>query len=160
MSGGGEWGAKASLLSLDPQISYGKESEEDELDRFQRSFHGEDTTEGAIVRPGDYVQFFVDGGPDLAWAGSGSKTLSPTSRAQYPSTAFGVGDFSKEDYATTTADASVTNSRELVKLAENHFGAFSAEGMFLETVGRLGGGHVNTQKSTTKVTAPGTIMLS
>lgn len=144
MSGGGEWGAKASLLSLDPQISYGKESEEDELDRFQRSFLGEDTACGAIARPGDYVQFFVHADPDL-----------PKPRARYPSSAFGVGEFSEEGYTTATVDAS---TRPAVQLVVNHFGAFTAEGMYLEMWHRSGRGPFSEEKRMTKVNVPGTIM--
>lgn len=152
MSGGGEWGAKASLLSLDPQTSCGKESEDDELKRFQRSFHGQDTANGATARPGDYVQFFVEGDPELS--GSVNKTLRPTSRARYPSIAFGVGEFGKKGYTTATVDTSVTKPSRLVQLADNHFGAFSAEGMYLETEPH----HGKEVKSTTKINVPGTIM--
>lgn len=155
MSGGGEWGAKASLLSLDPQTSYGKESEDDELERFQRSFHGQDTGDGATARPGDYVQFFVEGDMELP-SGSVGRTSLAISRARYPSIAFGVGECGKAGYtATTTADASVTNPRRLVQLADNHFGAFSAEGMYLETERRDG----KQQKLKTKVNVPGTTIL-
>lgn len=152
MSGGGEWGAKASLLSLDPQTSYGKESEDDELERFQRSFHGQDTADGATAKPGDYVQFFVE--ENLELSRSENRTLLPTSRARYPSIAFGVGEFGKEGYTTATVDTSVMNSSRLVQLADSHFGAFSAEGMYLETERH----HGKELKSTTKINVPGTMM--
>lgn len=152
MSGGGEWGAKASLLSLDPQTSCGKESEDDELQRFQRSFHGQDTGNGATARPGDYVQFYVEGDPELS--GSVNKTLRLTSRTRFPPIAFGVGEFGKEGYTTAMVDTSITNSSRLVQLADDHFGAFSAEGMFLETEHH----HGKDQRSTTKINVPGTMM--
>lgn len=68
MSGGGEWGAKASLLSLDPQTTYKKRSEEDELKDFQKSFRGDLDAADSIVRPGDFVQFFIrDDASDKAY---------------------------------------------------------------------------------------------
>ncbi|KKY36636.1 putative v-type c subunit family protein [Diaporthe ampelina] len=60
LGGGGEWGAKASLLSLDPKTSHTPQSEADELDKFMRSFNGEQDAKYAIAQPGDYVQFFVE----------------------------------------------------------------------------------------------------
>ncbi|KAJ4422158.1 hypothetical protein N0V82_003242 [Gnomoniopsis sp. IMI 355080] len=144
LSGGGEWGAKASLLSLDPQTIYGEESEEDELDRFQRSFHGEGTAEGAITRPGDFVQFFVEGTPVMRGG-----PMALTDAAGYPLRSFGVGEFRKETNGPKSDGHSLQKSRHLVQLAPFHFGAFSAEGLYLTSTGS-----VNSTK--TKINTPGT----
>ncbi|CAN8099111.1 unnamed protein product [Discula destructiva] len=151
LSGGGEWGAKASLLSLDPQTSLGVESEEDELDRFQRSFNGEDTAEEAITRPGDYVQFFVEGDSDVPAEHRGHMELlqAPDS---YPVATFGVGEFRKEDYATAQVEDSLQAQQGLVQMLPDHFGAFSAEGLYLDML-RDGG---DKRTMSTKVDTPGT----
>lgn len=160
MSGGGEWGAKASLLSLDPQTTYGVESEEDELDRFQRSFHGEDTTEGATTRPGDFVQFFVEENPVISLKNTGSMDPIQTSMNLYPSKAFGVGEFGKEDYAPENVDTSTQSPPRLIQLAPHHFGAFSAEGLYLGTPGGIGAKDMISTTTTTKLNTPGTIIQS
>ncbi|KAG0635894.1 hypothetical protein HOY80DRAFT_1011594 [Tuber brumale] len=62
LSGGGGWGSKAGLLSLDPQS-------ETQVEVFAKNF---ESGEG-IVKVGEYVQFFVAergcGGGDVAWRG-------------------------------------------------------------------------------------------
>ncbi|KAK0656743.1 hypothetical protein B0T16DRAFT_501373 [Cercophora newfieldiana] len=58
LSGGGGWGLKQGLLSLDPQTKYSTPDEED-IESFIRSFNGEDSG-GATVIPGSYVQFMVE----------------------------------------------------------------------------------------------------
>ena len=58
MSGGGGWGLKQGLLSLDPQTKHSTPDEED-VESFIRSFNGEDSG-GATVIPGSYVQFMVE----------------------------------------------------------------------------------------------------
>lgn len=146
MSGGGEWGAKASLLSLDPQTSYGVESEEDELERFMRSFKGEDSADGAIIRPGEYVRFFVEGD-------SVAEPLdAPQDPASVPVATFGVGEFSKEDHVPQPVQDASQAQHDLVRALPNHFGAFSAEGLYLH----VQGGRSDDQMNATKVNAPGT----
>lgn len=156
MSGGGEWGAKASLLSLDPQTTYGVQSEDDELDRFQRSFHGENTADGATVRPGDYVQFFVEKDPEDLQAAFGHMKVLRTTQTSLPIAAFGVGEFRKYESGPETGDASSAGGLRLaVQLAPHHFGAFSAEGLYLE----MSGGEGKEKASrTTKLNTPGTII--
>jgi len=58
VSGGGGWGLKQGLLSLDPQTKYSTGNEED-VENFIRSFHREDSGSG-VVTPGTYIQFMVE----------------------------------------------------------------------------------------------------
>ncbi|KAK4447523.1 hypothetical protein QBC34DRAFT_409639 [Podospora aff. communis PSN243] len=58
LSGGGGWGLKQGLLSLDPQTKYSTADNED-VESFMRSFQGEDSG-SATVMPGSYVQYFVE----------------------------------------------------------------------------------------------------
>ncbi|CCX31511.1 hypothetical protein FPQ18DRAFT_337515 [Pyronema domesticum] len=60
LSGGGGWGNKAGLLSLDPQDSPDVEAFAEQL---EERFDGKEQTQG-IVQKGQWVQFFVaEGGP-------------------------------------------------------------------------------------------------
>lgn len=153
MSGGGEWGAKASLLSLDPQNSYGVKSEEDELQRFQRSFNGEDSASEAITRPGDYVQFFVDGASDVRQAANeGFSTILKGPR-WFPEISFGVGEYRKEDSSPVEVADERRAQAGLVRRHSNHFGVWSAEGLYVDSES----GHYGEKTTTsTKVNAPGT----
>ncbi|KAL2136027.1 hypothetical protein VTI74DRAFT_5763 [Chaetomium olivicolor] len=58
LSGGGGWGAKQGLLSLDPQIRLAPDEERD-MESFIGSFQGDDSARGPLA-PGSYVQFFVE----------------------------------------------------------------------------------------------------
>ncbi|PSR80813.1 hypothetical protein BD289DRAFT_440102 [Coniella lustricola] len=137
MSGGGEWGAKASLLSLDPQTSYGLENEQDELLRFQRSFFGEEEADEAIAKPGDFVQFYVDKEVHpLREAGDNEPTEGEGGLAGYPRVVFGVSEPSlAESEASLPADDSVlaTATNELAWLVPDHFGGISTEALYIES---------------------------
>jgi hypothetical protein len=71
LSGGGGWGAKQGLLSLDPEARFETTDEED-VERFERDFMAGrkgGTGGGSVVGPGDQVVFCVDtstypGAPD------------------------------------------------------------------------------------------------
>lgn len=145
MSGGGEWGAKANLLSLDPQTSYGLESEHEELLRFQKSFYGNDEASEATAKPGDFVQFFVDGDADVAAVLKSRESVSQP--AHYPTVIFGVGDLVGEELKSPGADESVSAGKRLAWLAPDHFGGFSAEGLYIDSP---------KDKLKTKLDAPGT----
>lgn len=63
LSGGGGWGAKKGLLSLDPQLE--KEGDGKEVERFaemfEKRFEGREEMDGgdeALVQSGEWVQFF------------------------------------------------------------------------------------------------------
>ena len=55
VSGGGGWGLKQGLLSLDPQTTFDNDEDRD-LQRFMKSFQGE-------TSPERLVQFFIEGPP-------------------------------------------------------------------------------------------------
>ena len=63
LSGGGGWGAKQGLLSLDPDTKYGKGHQEGEYsfddDRDSNFEAQQQQAFGEIVRPGDIVTFYV-----------------------------------------------------------------------------------------------------
>lgn len=95
------------------------------------------------MRPGDFVQFFVEREPD-------HKPISPAgpSSKSYPRVAFGVGDLSMQDEGYTPPGKvdSIRAERELSQVELDHFGAVSAEGLYLKSSGDL----------QTKLDVPGT----
>lgn len=150
MSGGGEWGTKASLLSLDPQTSHGRESEKDELDKFIKSFHRDEDAKDAIAKPGDYVQFFVE--RDSAQLKPEHQNNLYMPATEYPPVSFGVGDTNLKDLEPP--DRSVESRRHVHSqnmdwIAFDHFGGYSADGIYL-SAGKVG--------PNTKLDVPGASM--
>ncbi|QSZ32110.1 hypothetical protein DSL72_001679 [Monilinia vaccinii-corymbosi] len=59
VSGGGGWGAKQGLLSLDPQVTY-EDIASPRFDYTPQSIEeGQDSTLGNLARRGDHIQFFT-----------------------------------------------------------------------------------------------------
>ncbi|ROV91307.1 hypothetical protein VSDG_07785 [Cytospora chrysosperma] len=132
LSGGGEWGTKASLLSLDPQTSHGRKSEKDELDTFVKSFHRDEDVKDALVKPGDYVQFFVERDPvQLAPERKQNLYMQAT---DYPTVLFGVGDMNLKDLESpyrSEKPQAPAQPHVMNWIAFDHFGGHSAEGIYL-----------------------------
>ncbi|KAG5981378.1 hypothetical protein E4U55_002999 [Claviceps digitariae] len=106
LSGGGGWGPKKGLLSLDPRETYFAASEEEEMEKFVRTM-----SNSSFAPPGAHIQFFVP-----AMAAPEMVTSSATG------VVFGVPlnsesaqehDPSKEGY-----------------LVADHFGALSTQGIY------------------------------
>ncbi|KAF5527322.1 hypothetical protein CGCA056_v000650 [Colletotrichum aenigma] len=124
LSGGGGWGKKQGLLSLDPETKYSPSSEEEDLDSFIRSFssqHDGKAQEG-VVAPGSYVQYFVSP-PATA-----KPALSPT-QSSFANVAFGA---SESALAEDTASTEGPSGWEIVP---GHFGAVSSHGLFIASQG-------------------------
>lgn len=132
MGGGGEWGAKASLLSLDPKTSHKLESEADELERFMRSFNGEQDAKDAIVKPGDYVQFFVERD---AVQRPKEQVANLKAVQDYPPIRFGCGDLHMRNIEPPDWIVSNRQHDASERLIFDHFGAHSAEGIYLSSGG-------------------------
>ncbi|KAK0746148.1 hypothetical protein B0T18DRAFT_488772 [Schizothecium vesticola] len=126
LSGGGGWGAKQGLLSLDPQTRYAAAGEED-VESFIRSFHGEEAG-GGVVAPGSWVQFMVEevevGGTD----------------GLRPSMILGT-------HVAVESDGSSADAGTKVEVLENIFGASSSQGIYVatEAVGQAGDGEIVTK---------------
>lgn len=134
-------------MSLDPQTSHVRESEEAELDKFIRSFHNQHNTNDAIAKPGDYVQFFIERDP-VQLSSEKKRRLNVEPR-EYPPIVFGVGDMSSKDI--DPPDPLLESRRRRHPQSANwltwdHFGGFSAEGIYL-SAGDIG--------PTTKLDVPG-----
>ncbi|KAM0559706.1 hypothetical protein ACHAPJ_004230 [Fusarium lateritium] len=109
LSGGGGWGAKKGLLSLDPQRTHFALSEEEEMQRFIQAMDG-----GNFVPVGSKIQFF---------ASTETSTAEATGEKQ---TGVVFGTASKVE-----AETDEEPSQPEAQLLEGHFGALSNEGIFV-----------------------------
>lgn len=130
LSGGGGWGKKAGLLSLDPDSSYSASSASlDDADLSGSNFAmDEKQALGEVSKPGDYIQFFaMQDEPAHA---------EPTSDASMddhvvPQQSLHIGtipssiDLIPEDPGT----ASLASGKPTLQMFKNHFGALSETGM-------------------------------
>ncbi|KAH8657449.1 hypothetical protein BGZ60DRAFT_434418 [Tricladium varicosporioides] len=67
LSGGGGWGAKQGLLSLDPQTTYHQRDSTD-LEFLSPSFEEHQISAlGNVAQPGSYIQFFASAKSDDTW---------------------------------------------------------------------------------------------
>ncbi|RAL01789.1 uncharacterized protein BO80DRAFT_405713 [Aspergillus ibericus CBS 121593] len=163
MSGGGGWGKKQGLLSLDPETTF-VETEEDRLLNLGGLFapHEADTvsdipppppaffdmpqledslsTLSQAAGPGDYVQFFVSVEADHA----------PSPRPEEGGISFNFGIVSD---AETVVQATDRTKKDLV-VASHYFGALSEKAItYLQPV--TGAGTFGEQESSAKFDIPG-----
>lgn len=157
VSGGGGWGKKQGLLSLDPEVTFagGSRSREAPFDEVFTwssetgpSFTNDlpDFLEGLgveeniaqlsqVASPGDYIQFFVASEDDI-----NHENRSTSSTLTY---SFGVGSpqESAETYSTTSGE---------VVVIHNHFGAVSESAISYSEKDSS-----QTSKCETKLSVPG-----
>ena len=110
MSGGGGWGKKKGLLSLDPDTRPNFPDEVDDADILQRSFNkeGQLVSPNDIAVPGSWIQFFVP-------------AHDPTNKSETtPAAVFGSS--ARFGWMPTKANSIIP-----------HFGALSIKGVFLES---------------------------
>jgi hypothetical protein len=110
VSGGGGWGAKKGLLSLDPQRRHFALSEEEELERFMQTMDV-----SSFAPPGSHIQFFASSGAGPAVLESMKSdmifgTPGPVSQSSEP-------EPSTEDFSM-----------------ELHFGALSNHGVYVSNL--------------------------
>jgi hypothetical protein len=128
VSGGGGWGKKQGLLSLDPETSYTSETSqgmEDFIESFQNQYSG--ASQHGVVSPGSYLQFFI--APSTAvQAGE----LAP--RELFEGLAIGTAD-SQDEFDVPNQDGMTNGSWTLVP---GHFGGVSSHGIFISGHGPRG----------------------
>jgi hypothetical protein len=137
LSGGGGWGAKQGLLSLDPQTRIATDDQQD-LDSFKASFHEGPggaaspagfPNRGGIVTPGSYVQFFVEAAyptPEQSLA-NWARDWDPVESGETVTTAFGTPG--------AVIGASPADS---ISSFPSLFGAISSSGVYLSRKGERG----------------------
>jgi hypothetical protein len=124
VSGGGGWGAKQGLLSLDPQKTY-NEVEEPQLDFVNGSLEEQQISAlGSIAQPGSYTQFFV--------ANPGRSHTTPEKRLNYfdPKKRNVVMGTTPSTIDNMPADA-VDTADEHARIRGGHFGCVSQSGIYL-----------------------------
>ncbi|KAH0528342.1 hypothetical protein TsFJ059_003223 [Trichoderma semiorbis] len=113
LSGGGGWGAKKGLLSLDPQRTHFSLSEEEEMQNFIQSMNG-----GGFTPEGSQIQFFMS-----------APALPDVTEPFVPGVAFGVA-----------GDVAVPREPEPIDgFIGQHFGALSNSAVYLSGQGLPGG---------------------
>lgn len=135
VSGGGGWGAKRGLLSLDPETTYSQRGRDDngDVERFERllaqRMQGQlHEDEGGVVAPGSFVQFFVAAEPD----GPRERAESRDQRWMFGTTPWGYSstDSGAEEQGGTGGG---------VVFREGSFGALTSHGLFLRSAMTNGG---------------------
>ena len=138
MSGGGGWGAKQGLLSLDPQRTY-NEVEEPQLDFVNGSLEEQQISAlGNLAQPGAYIQFFV-GNP-----GKSHTTLEKRLNYFDPkkrNVVIGTTPSTIDDIPIDTVD----KGGEHVRIRNGHFGCVSQSGIYLSK--KDPGSNPNTSES-------------
>ena len=149
VSGGGGWGAKKGLLSLDPETSLETQDHED-LENFIRSFKGEDSSNGSgIVTPGSYVQFFTEGIYPRAY---GQKAFYPNGSAYALGTPFERKP-EEDKKKNKKGSEQINDPKRGWKADPGLFGALSSEGIYISS-DDLGSG-----KFKTKIDAPSSCVV-
>ncbi|KAI1770706.1 hypothetical protein F4818DRAFT_251224 [Hypoxylon cercidicola] len=119
LSGGGGWGLKQGLLSLDPKTEYSL-SEQDDVEMFIKAFQERNSpgsSEG-LATPGSYLMFCIEPHWTEEEARS-SQQLTPI---------MGLGVASNND-----EDVNPTSRSDKIEVIDNHFGVVSKSGLFLKS---------------------------
>ncbi|KAJ2977483.1 hypothetical protein NUW58_g7800 [Xylaria curta] len=150
LSGGGGWGLKQGLLSLDPETSFSLPGEDDDMEMFIRSFTERNSTEptSGLATPGSSLLFCVE--PQMT-----SIEALPSQFLRAKTLAFGV--------APNPDDTPSRSSHpDAVEITSGHFGVSSAAGIFLRTIpdfvgicGNNASRDASQGSFTTKVDTPG-----
>lgn len=121
MSGGGGWGAKQGLLSLDPETSYAQ-PEQNDIDAFVKAFEERNSAKpsSGLVPPGSYVMFCVE--PYLSIEQKRSLKLPPI-------LSLGVSPHSEDTQPSSEAKAT-----DSVRILDGYMGVQSAAGLFVKAL--------------------------
>ncbi|KAL4810058.1 hypothetical protein BDV18DRAFT_52425 [Aspergillus unguis] len=160
MSGGGGWGKKQGLLSLDPEMSFGKFDDESieplhqVLSNNEVSTHKVDTplelppfmqdlsTLSQAAEPGDYIQFFAS----VEKPGMHTHSRDPTHSSESFSCSFGV-------MSDTDTSPSQRTQHKDVLVVPNYFGALSEKAITYSQP--LAESRMEPSETRTKIDVPG-----
>lgn len=136
LSGGGGWGVKQGLLSLDPEVRYKTSLEEFEdklLPVFQNKENGDKQLFVNTVHPGDTITFYVNrvpSGPTSA-AESPKKRLSSSGWRKRHYLHFGTVPSSMDATRAEVEIGANTDAMTEILTVRDFFGALSEQGMSL-----------------------------
>ncbi|GAW12030.1 hypothetical protein ANO14919_013850 [Xylariales sp. No.14919] len=149
LSGGGGWGLKQGLLSLDPETSFSLPDQDDEMEMFIRSFRERESGEpsSGLAAPGSFLLFCVE--PHVTGTeGPGQHPI--------PTKAWSFGVAPNPDYMPRYLPHS-----DPVEIISGHFGVSSTSGLFLRAIPEFvgissNGGEAKSEASfTSKIDVPG-----
>lgn len=131
LSGGGGWGKKAGLLSLDPDMSYNKlhQTSRDSALETMGSSEGLSALY-EVAKPGEFIQFFVspsDG--NAAWNARTEDIKAPPASTRRWSLEFGTISSSIDSIPESSSQETVEPSNPRITVFRKHFGALSEGGM-------------------------------
>lgn len=130
LSGGGGWGARQGLISLDPDSDYDTKAEQAQYD-FDRDLGGDGEKLRdlqSIVKPGDVIVFYVNDTNGLFAEQSPGQDIPPI-QPGHQTLQFGTLPTNVDTLATTPMTTEkATSHKEFTKVL-NHFGMLSRHGM-------------------------------
>ncbi|KAI1268949.1 hypothetical protein F5Y18DRAFT_373116 [Xylariaceae sp. FL1019] len=150
LSGGGGWGAKQGLLSLDPETSFSLPGQDADYEMFIKSFEERNSASptNGIVTPGSSLLFCAE----PHWTDAEAKT----GPLLLPAHGISLGVTPSLDQTPQADDITDT-----VDVSDDHFGASSANGLFIRGISDLGGigvkdeeSHGSMRRIMTKIDAP------
>ncbi|KAG4428536.1 hypothetical protein IFR05_015982 [Cadophora sp. M221] len=134
LSGGGGWGAKQGLLSLDPQTTY-SEIPEARFDFSGGSLEEQQTSAlGNIAQQGAYIQFFVasrERGLGLIQHPVERGKILMRKSAVFGAVPSTVDDIPPQPQTQTAADNGTKTGSKSIHVRRGHFGFVSESGMFV-----------------------------
>ncbi|KAI5925237.1 hypothetical protein F4810DRAFT_708623 [Camillea tinctor] len=154
LSGGGGWGLKQGLLSLDPETHFSLPGEDEgDIEMFIKSFQERESANSSegIVTPGSYIMFCIEPQWTEQATAAGRNAANSSSTQTLSLGVAPHGDFAPSVSASTDNEVTVIGG---------HFGATSAAGLFLRMIPELPGISMKAdtnkplQPFTTKVDVP------
>lgn len=144
MSGGGGWGSRQGLLSLDPAFQLRSEKPIDASSIHDAGLfdeHGKIPLE-EVAKPGDFISFYMtlqrerhESSEKILPSATDKKLQRPPYDENMPRESFSrtFGVMPKSDPSSSTSNLSEPTGRLTGKLVEfrNHFGVLSEEGIFM-----------------------------
>ncbi|KAK8055252.1 hypothetical protein PG993_000479, partial [Apiospora rasikravindrae] len=135
LSGGGGWGAKQGLLSLDPETTYAA-PEQDDIDVFIKAFEernnlaSQSSSSDGIVTPGSYIMFCAE--PDRS-GDIPSSSVDPASDLVSSRLTLTVAPKDEDLLPSSQGGVNVTEGKTEVNVVPGHFGAASSTGLYLKS---------------------------
>lgn len=140
LSGGGGWGQKHGLLSLDPDSDYSHHHR-----AFEPSFGGDEDIEaekrealGEVAKPGDTITFYVYKSPsDADPARLYTPVFLKRNQGAAPTLTFGSLPSTMDAMPEVDTTNAKDNALSKLTVEGNHFGMLSEQGMSIEVIGLI-----------------------
>ncbi|KAK8088250.1 hypothetical protein PG997_003211 [Apiospora hydei] len=134
LSGGGGWGAKQGLLSLDPETTYAA-PEQDDIDVFIKAFEernnsASQSSSDGIVTPGSYIMFCAE--PDRS-GDVPSSSVDPASDLVSSRLTLTVAPKDEDLLPSVEGATDAKEGKAEVNVVPGHFGAASSTGLYLKS---------------------------